>query len=136
MSFDLALGVGWNHTARQLNLSLSVLLPRSPLCNAADLQLREAGGPGERRLPEGGVQQRALPAQHLDALAVLLRVGEQHPGPVQLHRPGPELEREAVPPEHVDQEGLRPGLPLLLLPLRPGPPEEGHGLVPGKADAG
>jgi len=108
---------------------------RGPVCDPSGLQLGPPHRPGEGRLPARALQQRALPSRQLDAPAVLLRVGELHPRAVQLHRPRALLEREAVPAEHVDQEGLRPGLQVLLLPLRPGPPEERHRLVSGETSA-
>lgn len=82
------------------------------------------------------MQQRALSVQHLDAPSVLLRVGKQHPCPVQLHWQSQELERKAVSPKHVDQEGIRPGFSVLLLSVWAGSFKEGHGLVPGEANAG
>lgn len=82
------------------------------------------------------MQQWALPLQHLDAPSVLLWVGKQHSCPVQLHRQSKELEWEAVSPEHVDKEGIRPRFSLLLLSVRAGSFEEGHWLVPGETNAG
>lgn len=109
---------------------------RGPVCVPSRLQPGPPHRPGEGRLPAGALQQRALPLRQLDASAVFLRVGELHPHPVQLHRPRALVEWEAVPPEHVDQEGLRLGLQVLLVPLRPGSPEERHRLVSGETHAG
>lgn len=108
---------------------------REPVRDPPGLQLGPTHRHGEGRVPARALQQRGLPLRQLDAPAVLLRVGELHPCPVQLHRPRAFLEREAVPPEHVDQEGLRPGLPVLLMPLWSGPPEKRHRLVSGEAHA-
>jgi hypothetical protein len=43
-------------------------------------------------------------------------------------RPRAQLVGEAAHAEPVDQEGLRPGVQGVRLPVRPGPPEEGLGL--------
>ena len=106
------------------------------MCDPPRLQPGPSHRPGEGWLPAGALQQRALPVRQLDASAVLLRVGELHPRPVQLHWASTVLEREAVPAEHVDKEGLRPGLQVLLLPMRPGPSKERHRLVSSETHAG
>ncbi len=106
------------------------------MCHPISVLSGPSHWPWEGWLPACGVQQWTLPVRQLDAPSVLLWVGEQHPGAVQLHRPGPKLEWEAVPTEHVDQKGLWSGLPLLLLPLWPGTPEKRHRLVPGETHAG
>ena len=113
-----------------------ILCPfREPVRHPPGLQPGPAHPHGEGRLPACALQQRALSLRQLDAPAVLLRVGKLHPRPVQLHRPCAFLEREAVPAEYVDQEGLRPGLPVLFVPLRSGPPKKRHRLVSGEAHA-
>lgn len=92
-----------------------------------------AAGPhlprGAEGLRAGDLQQRGLSHRPLHAPRVLRAVGAGRVDVPQDLRESPLLVRAAEAPEPLDEEGVRPGVQGVRLPVRARPPEEGSGLV-------